>query len=844
VVSEAEAARAARRQFGNITLLKEVHHDMRGIRFIESLVQDLRYGLWMLRRSPGFTFVAVLTLALGIGANTAIFSVVNALVFNPLPYPDPQRLVWVTNIFRGDELIGSNMYFTYQTQSKTFDHLAVFDVGTLDLTGRDEPERVNSVWATASLFPTLGVAPRLGRAFTPEEDRPGAAPVVILSHNFWQRRFGGDPSVIGQSLWLGQEQSQVIGVMPPGFRFLPERRVGGSVDVWLPRAFDMQQELRGEGATILENVIGRLKPGVSIEQARAELDLLLQPEIQAHPEMAGLKARVMPLAERLVGHLRLGLLALFASVCFVLLIACANVANLLLARANVRQKELAIRSALGAGRQRLIRQMLTESMLLSVLGGVAGLLFAWWGVKALVAFTPENLLVLKLSSINKTVLGFTFFVTLLTGLVAGLIPALQASRVDLNESLKDGARGAIFIKRNSARRVSPALVVSELALTLVVLISAGLLVKSFARMLAVDPGYNPENLLTMVVAINWNKYPGNSAQRKRFNQQLVSRLNALPGVQAVAYSRTLPLSDTGIIGKARLTVVGSPPLPEEQKPLAEGHSVSPDYFRAMQMKMRAGHSFTELDTENTPPVIVINETLARRLFAGENPIGRHIREEGGKTDLTIVGVVADVKMYGLETESQAAFYHSPLQNIGSLGILWVIRTAGDPLKMLPAVQREIKALEPDFRLAHVMTMEQILADSYAPRRFQTWLFGLFAGVALVIATLGIYGVISYTVGQRTQEIGIRMALGAQAGDVLWMLIQRGMRLALIGVSLGLAAAIALTRVMKNLLFEVSTTDPATFIFIVLLLISIAMIASYIPARRATKIDPLQALRHE
>jgi len=840
-MSEEEARRAALRSFGGVEQVKEAYRDLSRFRWVEEIWQDARYGARMLRTQPGFTIVAALTLSLGIGANTAIFSVVNALVFNPLPYPDPQRLVWVTNVFRGDELIGSDMYSTFQAESKTFDHLAAYESATMNLSGQGEPEQVNYVRATASVFPAIGVAPRLGRTFTPEEDQPGAPPVAVLSHDYWRRRFGGDPSIVGQSFTFGRESWQVVGVMPPGIRFLPEHRIGGKVDVWIPYALDKGRD----GGMIIEGgVFGRLKPGASIEQAQSELDLLLRPFIQAHPEMAGLKAMVMPLAERLVGHLRLGLLALFASVGFVLLIACANVANLLLARANLRQKELAIRSALGAGRKRLIRQMLTESLLLSVLGGAAGLLLALWSVKALTAFTPENLLVLKLSSIDKTVLVFTFIATMLTGVVVGLIPALQASRVDLNESLKDGARGAIFLKRNSSRRVSPALVVSELALTLVVLIGAGLLVKSFARMLAVDPGYNPENLLTMNVWINWDKYPGNSAQRKRFNQQLVSRLSALPGVQAVAYSRTLPLSDNGIIGKARLTVVGSPPMPDEQKPLAEGHSVSPDYFRAMQMKLRAGHSFTELDTENTPPVIVINETLARRLFAGEDPIGKRIRDDGGKTDLTIAGVVADVKQYGLETESQAAFYRSSLQNTGYPGGSWVIRAAGDPLKMLPAVQREIKALEPDFRLAHVMMMEQLLADSYAPRRFQTWLFGLFAAVALVIATVGIYGVISYAVSRRTHEIGIRMALGAQAGDVLRMVVSQGMRLALIGVALGLAAALALTRVMKNLLFQVSATDPATFALIALLLVVVALIAGYIPARRATKVDPMVALRHD
>src|SRR5262245_28610813 len=451
-MSEEEARRAALLSFGGVEQVKEAYRDLSRFRLIEGLWQDARYGARMLRTQPGFTIVAALTLSLGIGANTAIFSVVNALVFNPLPYPDPQRLVWVTNVFRGDEMIGVSDYRTYQTQSKTFDGLAAFDVYTRILTVQDESAPVNIVQATASLFPTLGVAPRLGRAFTPEEAGPGGPPVIILSHEFWRRRFGGDPSVVGRSVPFGRGSRLILGVMPPGFRFIPESRNGGNVDVWEPWPINLHQELKEEDNLILANVFGRLKPGVSIEQAQAELDLLLQPEIQAHPEITGIKVRVMPLAERLVGHWRLGLLTLFGSVGFVLLITCANVANLLLARAGMRQKELAIRAALGAGRKRLIRQKLTESLLLSVLGGAAGLLLAWWGVKALVAYTPEpvafmpeNLLVLKLSGIDKTALVFTFLVTLLTGFAAGVIPALQASRIDLNEILKDGARCAIYI---------------------------------------------------------------------------------------------------------------------------------------------------------------------------------------------------------------------------------------------------------------------------------------------------------------------------------------------------------------------------------------------------------------
>jgi putative ABC transport system permease protein len=826
-----EAAAAARRRFGNVAMLKEVNREMRGIRFIETLVQDLRYSLTILKRNPGLSFVVMLTLALGIGANTAIFSVVNPLVFNPLPYHDPQQLVWVTHLFRGNEQIGTQDYLNYQAQSQTFDHLAAYDGSG------------NQVWASASLFPTLGVAPLMGRSFTPEDERPGAPQVMILSHDFWQRSFGGDPSVIGRSVPFGKSSRLIIGVMPPGFRFLAEKqvseeRLSGNVEVWVPDPMYSQRELKKGEDVILENVIGRLKPGVSLEQAQSELDLIFRRNAQTHPDYPpGMQVRVIPLAERLVGHLRRGLLTLFGLVGFVLLIACANVANLLLARSNARQKELAIRAAVGAGRSRLIRQMLTETLLLAIIGGAAGLLLAWWGVKTLVVLIPENLPQLRVSRIDGSVISFTFLATLLTSVAAGLIPALQAARIDLNESLKGGARSAAFFIRPRTQRVSPALVIGELALTLVVLIGAGLLIKSFLRLLAVDPGYNPKNLLTLVAS------PRNPAQQERFKRELLPRLNALPGVLGAANSRSLPLSDDGIINEKRATIVDRPLAPDEEKLLAESHYVGPGYFRVMGMRLRAGRGFTEQDTENTPLVVVISDSLARRAFLGEDPIGKRVRIEGGKAELTIVGVVADVKRYGLEAETHAEIYHSSLQT-DEWGGRWIIRTAGDPLKLVPAIRQQLRELDPDIQPFQLTTMEQSLAESYAPRRFQLILFGLFAALALVIAAVGIYGVISYAVNQRTQEIGIRMALGAQASDVLRMVIRRGLILALIGVALGLAAAIGLTRIMKNLLFQVTPTDPATFALIALFLVGVALIANYIPARRAAKIDPLQALRRE
>jgi putative ABC transport system permease protein len=827
-----EAASAARRQFGNVTLLQEVNREMRGIRFIETIFQDVRYGLGMLMRNPGFTFVAVLTLALGIGANTAIFSVVNAVLLRPLPYYDPQRLVWVTEgiQFFGEENTTDNDYYHWQAQSKTFEHLVAFYSGNIYLKGQGEPERLDSVTATANLFPALGVAPRLGRAFTPEEHRRGSAPVAIISHDIWQRRFGGDPAIIGRSLRLNRKSQLVVGVMPPGFQFIQK------VDVLLPLSLE---EPSKEWISIThKKILGRLKPGVSVEQARSELDSLVHPGIKKRYN--SLQVRVTPLAERLVGHLQRGLLALFGAVAFILLIACANVANLMLARANVRQKEMAIRAALGAGRGRLIRQMLTESLLLSVCGGVAGLLYAMLGVKALAPLIPDSLAHLKEGGpfflVDGAALGFTFLASLLTGVIAGIIPALQTSQIDRTESLKEGARGAAFSKRQGARRVSPSLVVGELALTLALLTGAGLLIKSFLRVRAVEPGYNPENLLTMTIPLSVVGYP--PAQKNIFYQDLLTRINSLPGVKVAAIENYISLTD-------RRTIWGRPPAPDSNSfTVAERRRVSVDYFRAMGMQLRAGRTFTEQDNENAPPVAVINETLARRKFAGEDPIGK--RGVGNSQfDPIIIGVVADAKRYGLEADVRSEVYQSFLQDPGGGGdISLVVRTAGDPLKLASAVRRQVREIDANVPVMDVMSMEQRLAQSVEPRRFQMLLFGAFAVVALIIATVGIYGVISYAVSQRTHEIGIRMALGAQAGDVLRMVVWRGMRLTLIGVALGLVAALAQARVLKSLLFEVSATDPATFALIALLLIVVALIASYIPARRATKVDPLQALRHE
>src|SRR5262245_3964286 len=830
-MSEEEARRAALMSFGGVEKTKETYRDIARFRRLEDLWRDLRYGARMLLKNPGFTLVAVLALALGIGANTAIFSVVNTVLLRPLPYYDPQRLVWVAEVVHGEEINGVADYIHWREQSKAFDHLVAFTPGSVYLTGRGEPEQLDSIRATANLFPALGVAPQLGRAFTTEEDHPGAAPVVILSHAFWQRRFGGDPAIIGQSLTLDGRSRQVIGVAPPGFKFIRK------ADVLLPRALNAQQELANQGISYLGNVIGRLKPGVTPEQARSELDTILRRVQETSPmrTIFAERAIVTPLGERLFGNLRLGLLAQFGAVAFILLIACANVANLLLARASARQKEMAIRAAIGAGRGRLVRQMLTESLLLSVCGGAAGLLLAALGVKALAPLTPADLAHLKESGIDGAALGFTFLVSLLTGVIAGVIPALQASRIDLNENLKDGARSAVFSIRARARRASPALVVGELALTLALLAGAGLLIKSFLRVRAVEPGFNSENLLTMTIPIYTARYP--LEQRKIFYQDLITRINSLPGVKVAAIG-PLPLTET------RTLVAPSSDAKSEKKQPSYTNFVGVDYFRAMGMQLRAGRSFTEQDNENAPRVIVINETMARQ-FAGEDPIGKRFGI-GEQREATVIGVMADVKRYGLESQAVSEEYHSLLQNAEVMGgnIRLVVRAAGDPLKLVPAVRQQVWAINANMPVVDVMTMERRVAESVAPRRFQMMLFGAFAALALALAAVGVYGVISHSVTRRTHEIGVRMALGARPRNVLLMVIRQGMSLALVGVAIGLAASLALTRVMSGLLFNVEATDPAIFVTITLLLVFVALLASYLPARRATKVDPMIALRTE
>jgi putative ABC transport system permease protein len=808
------------------------------LRLEDEMVQDLRFGVRILLKQPVITLIAIFTLALGIGANTAIFSVVNAVLLNSVPYPEPQRLVWVTEVHNGNDLRSAfiSNYLTWKEQSQAFEHLIASDGRRIPSTWRGEPERLQSISLTANAFPALGVVPQLGRAFTSEDERPAAAGVVLLGHAFWQRRFGGDPAIIGQPLTLGGQSRTVIGIMPPGLPALwGGKGWSREVDVWLPLSLNLNFQ---EDSNI--SVIGRLKPGFSVEHAGTELKLILQRLEQANPDRFRTEVRVMLLSEMLVGHLRMGLLVLFGAVGLVLLIACANVANLLLGRAATRQKELAVRAALGARRGRLVRQLLTESLLLSIFGGMAGLFLAVLGVKALVALAPDTLGPIRASSVDGTVLGFTFLAALLTGIAAGLIPALQTSQIDLNEALKEGARKAATLRGRGLGRVSPVLVIGELALTFVLLAGAGLLIRSYLQVLAVEPGYDLANLLTLRIPFDNVKYPSGSPPEKAFYQQILARVKAISGVQSVATGTGIPL--TGWSGFRSLSIEGRPQVPDDQLPEVQYSEVSPDYFRTLGIKLRAGRAFTEQDDDKAPPVVIINETLTRRYFSGEDPIGKRIFPPN---PLTIVGVVSDVKRFGLEAEVLPEVYCPYTQTrTGGDVIFLVVRTAGDPLDLVAAVRQQIYALEVKEPISHVMTMEQLLAGSVALRRFQTLLLGIFAAVALVMAAVGVYGVISYSVSRRTHEIGIRMALGACPRDVLRMVVRQGMTLVLVGVTIGLAAAFALTRVLESLLFELSATDPTTLAVIASLLIGVALLACYLPARRAMKVDPMTALRCE
>jgi putative ABC transport system permease protein len=840
-----EAARlAALRSFGGVEQVKEASRDVRGVRFLEEMWQDLRYGVRMLVRKPGFSSIAVLTLGLGIGANTAIFTVVDAALLRGLPYDDPDRLVQVWETRRGGEIKQLDAsypdYLDWGQPSEVIEGICGYTGwgGSFTLTGRGEPERIEGARVTASFFSVLGVAPIAGRAFLPGEDRPQAERTVILSYGLWQRRFGADPNVVGQSLILDGSDYTVLGVLPRSFQFAPM----GKAEIWVPlRPTAMQSERRFMHWL---DVIARLKPGVSLAQAQAQMDAVGERIERADPEShTGAGIKLVPLHEQVIGSIGTLLLVLLGSVGLVLLIACANVANLLLLRAAARRQEMAIRLALGATRWRLVRQLASESLLLTLVGGLFGLVLAVWSAKLLLAAIPAAQLdampYLRGLTLNARVLGFTGALSLLTGVVFGLAPAWQSARPDLQAALKDSSRAGTNAGRQRFRSL---LVVSEIALALVLLIGAGLLIKSTLRLLEVKLGFRPERLMTMQLELPASRYSADE-QARAFHQQLLARVETLPGVAGVATVNWLPFE--GGPGDL-LRVEGEPPPPPSEMPKTTTHVVSPGYFRTMGIALVRGRAFTDNDNQSSPKVLVINGALTRKLFADRNPIGRRIIFEGGEPEpFEIVGVVDDERVGELDEEAAAVVYHPYLQEPWTKMNL-VVRTAGDPASIVNAVRGEVQALDPNLALYSVATMEQLIAErpSTFLRRYPALLMAVFAAIALTLAAVGIYGVISYAVTQRTHEIGIRMALGAERRDVLRLVIGQGMRLVLVGAAGGVLAALALTRLLRGLLFGVSATDPLTFIVVTALLALVALLACYVPARRAAKLDAMVALRYE
>jgi putative ABC transport system permease protein len=802
---------------------------------METLLRDIRYGLRGLLKRPGFTIIALIALALGIGANTAIFSLVNAVLLRPLPFAEPDRLVWVYGNIRngGNRASVSPLDFLdYRTQNTTFEEFAasISVPVPLNLTGSGEPERLTAAAVTGNYFQALGVKPALGRTFLLENEKPGNDQVAVLSYPLWQKRFGGDPAILGKTITLDGKSCAVLGVMPQDFSF-PQ-----SAELWVPMNFDASPGMKQRKAHFLRP-IGRLKAGVTLAQAQADTDAVARRLEEQYPETnKSWNLRLVSLREQLVGNTRPTLFILFGAVGFVLLIACANVANLLLVRAAGRQKEIALRTALGAGRFRVVRQMITESVLLALAGGALGTLLAVWGVELLVKLSAGSIPPTAQVRIDATVLGFTLLISLVTGVLFGLAPALRTMKLNLSESLKEGGRSpGEGAQRNRTRSV---LVVLESAVAVVLLIGAGLLVRSLIQLQNTSPGFDAHNLLTMNVQLPREKY----ATREKaagFFEQLESRLGGLPGVENVGLISELPLS--GQPNDMPYTVEGRPPVSIDQSFDDDFRLVNQQYFAAMRIPLLRGRNFTEQEVRQSAKVVVISELLARQTFPNEEPLGKRLIMMMGKEPFEIIGIVGDIRHRALEFGPAAAMYLPTYEN-GGMNI--VIRTKGEPTSIAAAVRKEVQGIDPEQPVAAVKTMEQWLDTSVAGPRYRTALLALFALVALVLASTGIYGVMSYSVSQRTHEIGVRMALGARQRDVLKLVVRQGMTLVVAGVGLGLIGAIALTRVMSSLLFGVTAKDPATFVAVAALLTLVAFVACYLPARRATKVDPLVALRYE
>jgi putative ABC transport system permease protein len=802
--------------------------------------QDFRYGFRTLLRNPGFCAVAILALALGIGPNTAIFTMVNAVLLKPLPVPEPDRVVmiWGTLLKSGfGQLpVSAADYLEWKQQARSFDQMsaafAIPEYG-LNVSGAGDPERVPAALASKEFLPALGIKPIVGRNFLPEEDRPGGPPAVLIGNALWQRRFHSDPAAIGRTLTVDGIPRTVVGVVP--------HELGEMVaaDLWLPTAINPND---AERRNHNYGIVAHLKPGVTVAQARAEMIVIAQRLERAYPASnTGWGITLFPMAEMFTGRIRPVLLILLGAVGLLLLIACANLANLLLARAATREKEIAIRGALGAGRPRIIRQLLTESFVLALAGGALGLVLAAWGVRLLRSVVPDMFPMLQHMSVDVPVLAFTFGISILTGLLFGLVPAWRSSRTDLNTTLKEAAGRSE--SSGGSHRIRGFLLASEVALAVLLSVSAGLLLRSFVRVTEVNAGVRTANILTMNVSLPEVKYD-TELKRATFYKNLIERLDTLPGVRSAGAVVFLPLRVSILsfrIWVNSFVIEGRPPVPQDQQPQADYRPATPGYFNTMGIALRQGRLFDQHDDQDAKRVVLVNEAMVRKHFAHENPLGQHIVM--GKP-MEIVGVVADAKLYGLDAPVEPAVYVPHAQHSGESSMAVVVRTEGDPAAIASAVRREILKLDPEQPISNVRTMDKVLSDSLMLRRVSMLLLTVFASLALTLATVGIYGLTAYSVSRRTHEIGLRVALGASQSQILRLVVGRGLVTSLIGAAIGVGAALMLTRGLSGMLYGVTTTDALVFAGVPLLLIAVSALASYVPARKATRIDPLAALRYE
>ena len=845
-MSPEEARAQAMRSFGNVNRALDAAYDVKGGGFLETLAQDTRYGIRMLAKHKAFTSVAVVTLALGIGANTAIFSVVNELLLRPLPYRDAERIVtlWEVNPEGRHQNSASRANFrAWKAQSTSYQYMAAFSDQRLNLTGNGEPEELSVQSVTSEFFKVLGIEPILGRTFLPEDLQGNSNPVAVLTYGLWQRHFGGQPSIVGQPIMLNGTAFTVIGVMPRGFQFYIKQRsgTGRPAEIWtiLPMPVGPGANERGR----FLGTVARLKDGVSVDYAANELRTIAARTSAESPEFnKNFSAEVLPLREQFFGNVRRPLWLMLGAVGFVLLIACANVANLLLSLATSREKEIAVRAALGARRGRIVRQLLTESLLLALIGSALGLGFAWLGIKALILISPRDLVNLQTVGLNLTVLLWTLTVSVLTGIIFGLAPALHISRLNLNDSLKEGGKSESS-QASGSRRLRSALVVSEIALAVVLLASAGLLIRSFMRLQQIDPGFDVDNVLTMVVPVPVTRYK-EDPQFVNFFSQLLDKVRHLPTVRSAGEINYLPLYG-GMGSGTGFKVVGRPEPPPGEGPSTDVRVVDAGYFPAMGIPLLRGRNFSDLELKEPRHVLLINEALARTYFPNEDPIGQRLDVEMFDTPqpAEVIGIVGNVRYDSLIDESPPAVYFPHPELVYSVMTL-VIRTDGDPSAIAPAVQREIRTLDPNQPVSDIRTMNQVMSEWVSRSRFNTLLLGIFAGLATLLSAVGIFGVMNYSVALRTREIGLRLAVGAQPRQVLLLILKQGLLLTILGVGLGLVAAFGLTRLLSGLLFGVTALDVTTFTTISVLLVIVSLLACYLPARRAMRIDPLQALRYE